>query len=136
MTPPHFLHFCDYLPFVEDLALYLNKIESSLPKDNFTKFDWIWHAGSGEEDFFLIISVFLLFRYCLPLEIGYPLRLNKLKSPTPELWKTYLDSQSFGLTRRQLKPVRSDSCQSEIQSHKIKKKNQNIEIIYKTFCWF
>jgi hypothetical protein len=25
---------CDYLPFEEDLALYLNKIESPSPKDN------------------------------------------------------------------------------------------------------
>ena len=31
MTPPH---FCDYLPFEEDLALYLNNLESPLPKDD------------------------------------------------------------------------------------------------------
>jgi hypothetical protein len=29
-----FLHFCDYLPFEEDLALYLHKLEFSSPKDN------------------------------------------------------------------------------------------------------
>jgi hypothetical protein len=29
-----FLHFCNYLPFEEDLALHLNKAESPLPKDN------------------------------------------------------------------------------------------------------
>ena len=29
-----FLHFCDYLPFEADLALYLNKLESHSPKDN------------------------------------------------------------------------------------------------------
>jgi hypothetical protein len=29
--PTPFLHFCDYLPFEEDLALYLNKFESPLP---------------------------------------------------------------------------------------------------------
>jgi hypothetical protein len=29
-----FLHFCDYLPFEEDLALYLNKFEAPSPKDN------------------------------------------------------------------------------------------------------
>jgi hypothetical protein len=46
-----FLHFCDYLPFEEDLALYLNKLEFPLPKDNCTKFDSIWPAGSGKEDF-------------------------------------------------------------------------------------
>jgi hypothetical protein len=32
--PTPFLHFCDYLPFEEDLALYLNKLEFPLPKDN------------------------------------------------------------------------------------------------------
>ena len=28
------LHFCDYLPFEEDVALYLNKLEFPSPKDN------------------------------------------------------------------------------------------------------
>jgi hypothetical protein len=32
--PTPFLHFCDYLPFEEDLALYLNKLELPLPKDS------------------------------------------------------------------------------------------------------
>jgi hypothetical protein len=27
MTPPPFLHFCDYLLFEEDLALYLNNLD-------------------------------------------------------------------------------------------------------------
>jgi hypothetical protein len=32
---PHpFLHFCDHLPFEEDLALYLNNLEFPLPKDD------------------------------------------------------------------------------------------------------
>jgi hypothetical protein len=31
MTPPHFY---DYLPFEEDMALYLNKLELFSPKDN------------------------------------------------------------------------------------------------------
>jgi hypothetical protein len=35
MTPPH---FCDYLPFEENLALYLNKLEFPLPKDNLIEF--------------------------------------------------------------------------------------------------
>jgi hypothetical protein len=29
-----FLHFCDYLPFVDDLALYLNKFKFPSSKDN------------------------------------------------------------------------------------------------------
>jgi hypothetical protein len=32
--PTPFLHFCDYLPLEEDLALYMNKLEFPLPKDN------------------------------------------------------------------------------------------------------
>ena len=32
--PTPFLHFCDYLPFEEDLVLYLNKLEFPSPKDN------------------------------------------------------------------------------------------------------
>jgi hypothetical protein len=32
--PTPFFHFCDYLPFEEDLALYLNNLESPLPKDD------------------------------------------------------------------------------------------------------
>jgi hypothetical protein len=29
-----FLHFCNYLPFEEDLAPHLNKLEFPSPKDN------------------------------------------------------------------------------------------------------
>jgi hypothetical protein len=32
--PNPFLHFCDYLPFEEDLTLYLNKLEFISPNDN------------------------------------------------------------------------------------------------------
>jgi hypothetical protein len=32
--PIPFLHFCDYLPFEEDLALCLNKLEFHSSKDN------------------------------------------------------------------------------------------------------
>jgi hypothetical protein len=32
-----FLYFCDYLPFEEELALYLNKLESPLPRDDLYK---------------------------------------------------------------------------------------------------
>jgi hypothetical protein len=31
--PTPFLHYCDYLPFEESLALYLNKPEFPSPKD-------------------------------------------------------------------------------------------------------
>jgi hypothetical protein len=32
--PTPFLHFCDHLPFEEDLALYLNKLDFPSSKDN------------------------------------------------------------------------------------------------------
>jgi hypothetical protein len=34
-----FLHFCDYLPFEEDLALYLKNLNSLHPRIICTKFD-------------------------------------------------------------------------------------------------
>jgi hypothetical protein len=45
--PTPFLHFCDYLPLKEDLALYLNKLEFPSPKDNLYQVwlnlaSWFW----------------------------------------------------------------------------------------------
>jgi hypothetical protein len=61
------------------------KLESSSPKDNLYQVWlnlawWFWRRRF----YFKIFSVFLLFRYYLPLEMGNPLRLKKLKSPTPK----------------------------------------------------
>jgi hypothetical protein len=66
--PTLFLHFCDYLPFEEDLTLF------------------------SRRRFLRIVSLFLLFRYHLPLEKGYPLHLNKLESPAPkdDLYQVWL----------------------------------------------
>jgi hypothetical protein len=82
MTPSNFT-FWDYLPFEEDLALYLNKLEFPLPKDTLYQVwsnlaHWFWRR------FLKIFNVFLLFCYYLPLEKGYPLLLNKLQSPSPK----------------------------------------------------
>jgi hypothetical protein len=82
--PIPFLHFCDYLPFEKDQALYLNKLEFHSRKDNlyqvWLNLDcWFWRRR-----FLKIFSVFLLFRYYLPLEKCYPLPLNKLESPSPK----------------------------------------------------
>jgi hypothetical protein len=46
-----FLHFCDYLSFEENQALYLNKLEFNLYNIDFTMFDWNWIASSGVGDF-------------------------------------------------------------------------------------
>jgi hypothetical protein len=40
---------------------------------------WFWRRR-----FLKFFSAFLLFRYYLPLEKGYPLSLNKLESPLPK----------------------------------------------------
>ena len=47
------------------------------------KFGWNWPSGSGE-DFFLIFSAFLHFRYYLPLELTNVYHLNKVESPSPK----------------------------------------------------
>jgi hypothetical protein len=82
--PTPFLHFCDYLPFEEDMALYLNKLKFPSPKDKLYQVwlnlvCWFWLRR-----FLKFFSAFLLFRYYLPLEKGYPLYLNKLESPLPK----------------------------------------------------
>jgi hypothetical protein len=35
IDPTPILHFCDYLPFEEDHALYFNNLEFLIPKDDF-----------------------------------------------------------------------------------------------------
>jgi hypothetical protein len=62
-----FLHFYDYLPFEEDLALYLNNLKFPLPRMICTKFDWNCRAGSGGEDFLFDINISEFgFPYCGP----------------------------------------------------------------------
>jgi hypothetical protein len=69
--------FCFYyIPFEEDLALYLNNLEFPLPKDDLSQVwlklaDWFWRRR-----FLKIFSVFLLFSDYLPLEKGNPLHLS------------------------------------------------------------
>jgi hypothetical protein len=45
--PTPFLQFCNYLPFEEDLTLYLNNLEPPLPKHDLYKVSlklacWFW----------------------------------------------------------------------------------------------
>ena len=77
-------YFCNYLPFEEDLPLHLNKLEFPSPKDDLYQVwlklaQWFWRRR-----FLKNFSVFLLFRYYLPLEKGVALHLNKLESPCPK----------------------------------------------------
>jgi hypothetical protein len=87
IVPNPFLHFCDSLPFEEDLALYLNKLEFPLyPRIICTKFDCIWLAGSEEDFFFKILSAFLLFCYYLsPWRRAIAFILTNLNSLPPRM---------------------------------------------------
>jgi hypothetical protein len=83
MTPSH---FCNYIPFEEDLTLYLNNLNFPLPKDDFYHFwlklaFWFWRRFFF---FFRIFSVFLLFCYYLPLVKGVNIHLDNLNSPLPK----------------------------------------------------
>ena len=78
------LLFPYYLPLENGYPLPLNKPESPLPKDNLYQVwlnlaCWFW-----KRRFLKIISVFLLFRFYLPLEKGHLLPLNKRESPLPK----------------------------------------------------
>ena len=59
--PTPFLHFCNYLPFEEDLALYLNNLEFPLPKDDLCQVwlklaCWFWRRR-----FLKIFNIFYSF---------------------------------------------------------------------------
>jgi hypothetical protein len=67
--PIPFLHFCDYLPFEEDLVLYFNKRESPLSRDTLYQV-WLNLASWFWRRFLKMFSVFLLFCYYLPIGEG------------------------------------------------------------------
>jgi hypothetical protein len=84
---------------------------SFYPRIICAKFDWIWPAGSGEEDFLKFFSAFLLFCYYLPLEKGDHLHLNKLETPLPkdDLCKVSLKlAQWFWRRSRKCKSLQTD----------------------------
>jgi hypothetical protein len=67
---------------------------------------WFWRRR-----FLKIVSVFLLFFYYLPLEIGYPLRLNKLEFPPPkdDLCQVWLKlAQWFWRRSKKCKSLQTD----------------------------
>jgi hypothetical protein len=109
--PTPFFHFCDYLPFEEDLALYLNKLEFPLPKDNLYQVwlnlaCWFWRRR-----FLKFFSALLLLCYYLPLEKGDPLHLKTLETPFPKddlcqvWWKL---AQWFWRRSRKCKSLQTD----------------------------
>ena len=73
--------FRNYLPLEKGRALYVNKLESLLPKDALCQVwlklaKWFWRRR-----FFNFVNVFSLFCNYLPLEKDGALHLNKLVSP-------------------------------------------------------
>jgi hypothetical protein len=84
MTPPHFYIFVIISPLKKIWSFVWTNLNSLHPRVICVKCKWIWPAGSGEEFFFKLFSVFLLFRYYLPLEKGYPLRFYKFEFPLPK----------------------------------------------------
>jgi hypothetical protein len=116
MTPSH---FCDYLPFEDYLALYLNKFDFLSSKDDLFQVClnlvcWFWRR------FLKMFSVFLLFCYYLPLEKGFPYCLNKHESPPPkdDLCQVWVKlAQWFWRRSRKCKSLQTDAGQQAIKAH-------------------
>ena len=62
----YLLLFCDYLPFEEDLALYLNNLKSPLPKDDMPSLIEIGLLVLKKKIFFNINTCKYGFPYCGP----------------------------------------------------------------------
>ena len=73
-----------YLPLEIRVALHLNKLESSLPKDALCQVwlrltQWFW-----KRRFLHFVNVFSLFCYYLTSNKGMALHLNNLEKPSPK----------------------------------------------------
>jgi hypothetical protein len=84
--PTPILHFCEYLPFEEDLALYLNKLESPSPKDDLYQLwlnlaQWFWRRK-----FLNIFSVFFILLLLSPLGEGQSPSFEQTWIPSPQGW--------------------------------------------------
>jgi hypothetical protein len=83
--PDPILHFCDYFPFEEDLALDLYNFILSLPKDDLYQVwlklaCWFWRRW-----FLKNFSVFLLFHCYLPLGKGLSIICTILNPLCPRM---------------------------------------------------
>ena len=73
--------FRNNLPSEKDVALHLNKLESTLPKDDLCQ-DWLKLAQwFWRRRFFNIFKIISHFCYYLPLDKSVALHLSKLESP-------------------------------------------------------
>jgi hypothetical protein len=74
MTPPYFLNFCNYLPFEQDLVLYLKKLEFPLPK-------YVFVPGLIEIGILILEKIFFPFKQMLrPQPTSGDHDLDKLES--------------------------------------------------------
>ena len=64
-----FSQFCIYFPLEKGGALYLNQLESLLPKDDLCQV-WLKLVGSEEEDL-LNLSMYFAISYLSPLQKGF-----------------------------------------------------------------
>jgi hypothetical protein len=108
----------------------LNKLESPLPKDNLYQVllnlaRWFWRRR-----FLNIFSVILVFRYYLPLEMGYLFCLNKLESPLPkndlcQFWLKLV--QWFWRRSRKCKSLQTDR-QTDARQRAIRKAHLSFQL--------
>ena len=75
-----------YFPIVSPLwrlwPFIGTNLKPLLPRMLCSNFGWSWTSGSGEEDFFKVFNVFVLFHNYLLFRKGVANHLNKLESPS------------------------------------------------------
>jgi hypothetical protein len=111
MTPTPFLHFCNYLPFKRTWPFIWTKLNPLHPKIICTKFDWIWLAGSGEEDFKKFSVYFYTFAIISHWRRAIPSIWTNLNPPPPQddLCQVWLKlAQWFWRRSRKCKSLQTD----------------------------
>ena len=146
MTAPQFYIFVIISPWKRTWPFIWTNLNFLHSRIMCTKFDWIWAADTGKEDFKKKFSLFLLFRYYLPLEKGYPRSVNKLIFPLSkdDLCQVWLKLAQWFWRRRFLNDPTPflhfcDYLPFEKDLAHYLKKNLNTpysRIIYTKFDWF
>jgi hypothetical protein len=83
MISTPFWHFCNYLPFEEDLALYFKRLEFSLPKNNLYQV-WLNSAGWFWRIFFLNFHCIFTLLLVSPLGEGQSPSVEQTWVPFPK----------------------------------------------------
>jgi hypothetical protein len=111
------LYFCNYLPFEQDLGLYLNKLESLSPKDDlyqvWLKFaQWFWR-------FSFLIQCFFTLSLLSPFREGRSPSFEHTWIPSPknDLYQVWLKLvQWFWWRSRKCKNLQTDRQQDGRQT--------------------